>query len=55
LDPSFAASKPDEDDGFVKTIKIYGMTSYEGEIKPPAPCLAILWHDKEPITSILLL
>jgi hypothetical protein len=38
LDPNFAGSNPDEDDGFLSAIEIRGTTSLGGEVKQPVPC-----------------
>jgi hypothetical protein len=48
LDPAFASSNLAEDDGLLREIKIYRMTSTEEEIKPSASSLNILWNVKEP-------
>jgi hypothetical protein len=40
LDPRFAGSKPAEDDGFLRVIKIRSTTSFGGEVD--------LRHVKEP-------
>jgi hypothetical protein len=42
LDPRFAISNLAKDDGFLRVIKICGMTSFGGEVKPPVPCCKFL-------------
>jgi hypothetical protein len=37
-----------EDNGFLRVIKIRGMTSLGGEVNPLVPCRKILWHVKDP-------
>jgi hypothetical protein len=48
LDPTFAGSKPAEDDGLLSTIKIRSTTSFGGEVKPSVLCPKILRLVKEP-------
>jgi hypothetical protein len=38
--------KLDQGDGFLTAIKIRSMPSFEGEVKPEAPCRKILQHVK---------
>jgi hypothetical protein len=39
LDPWFAGSNPaEDDDGFLRVIKIRSATSFGGEVKPSVPC-----------------
>jgi hypothetical protein len=49
LDPTFTGSNPAEDDGFLRAIQIHSTTSFEGKVKPSAPC-KILRHGKDPLT-----
>jgi hypothetical protein len=37
-----------EGDEFLRAIKIHCTPSFEGEVKPSAPCHKILRHVKEP-------
>jgi hypothetical protein len=48
LVPRLAGSKPFEDDGFSRAIKLRNMTSFGWEVKPSDPCRKILRHVKEP-------
>jgi hypothetical protein len=48
LDPRFASSYPAEDDGLLKAINIYSMTSFEVEVKLVVLCHKILGHVKNP-------
>jgi hypothetical protein len=41
-------SKPAENDGLLRAIKIPNTTSFAGEVKPAAPCRKILRHVKDP-------
>jgi hypothetical protein len=46
LDPRLAGSKPAEENGFLKAIKILSTPSFGGEVKPLAACRKILQHVK---------
>jgi hypothetical protein len=49
LDPRFAGSNPAEDDDlFLREIKIRSTTSFGGEVKPSVSCRKILQHVKDP-------
>jgi hypothetical protein len=48
LDPRFAGSDPAKDNEFLRVMKIHSMPSFQGEVKPLAPCCKILQHVKEP-------
>jgi hypothetical protein len=47
LDLEFAGSHPVEDNGFLMVMKVRGKTSFEGEVKPSAPCRKILRQVKD--------
>jgi hypothetical protein len=49
LHPRFAGLNPAEGNGFLRTIKIHSTISFDGEVKPSAPCHKILWHTKDPL------
>jgi hypothetical protein len=38
IEPKFPSSDPEEDDGFLREIKILNMTSFGEEVKPSVPC-----------------
>jgi hypothetical protein len=46
LDPRFTGSDLAENDGFLREIKISGMSSFGGEVKSPTPTHKILQHIK---------
>jgi hypothetical protein len=46
LYPGFTGSKPAEDEGFLRAIKIRSTTSFGGEVKPSVSCRKILWRVK---------
>jgi hypothetical protein len=48
LEPRLTGSNPAESDGFLRVIKIGGMPSFGGEVKPLAPCCKILRYVKDP-------
>jgi hypothetical protein len=47
LDPTFVGSNPDEDDGFLRAIKIRSTTFFGGEVKPLVPCRKVFRYVKE--------
>jgi hypothetical protein len=48
IEPKFASSDPEEDDGFLREIKILNMTSFGEEVKPSVPCGKSLRQVKNP-------
>jgi hypothetical protein len=48
LDPRFVGSNLDEDDGFLRVIKIRSMTSFRAKVKVDPPRRKTLWHVKMP-------
>jgi hypothetical protein len=47
FDPRFTGSNPTEGYGFLRAIKICGMPSFTGEVKPSTPYRSILQHVKD--------
>jgi hypothetical protein len=52
LDPRFEGSHPAEDDGLLRAIKTRSTISFDGEVKPSAPFIKILWNVKDPYSMI---
>jgi hypothetical protein len=46
LQPKLGGSNPEEDDGFLKVIKILSTPSFGGEVKLSDPCRKIKGHVK---------
>jgi hypothetical protein len=49
LDPRFADLNPAVSDGFLRSIQTHNTASFEGKVKPSAPCHKILRHAENPL------